>query len=464
MLWQQHRQWVLPLAHCLIWQHVPGSLPSRATFACSIQQPALAFLWDHEVMGRSLFPGAGYFEMALAALRTLHSSSNLQTADDCLTQIAIPAPLVLLPSTAASAMMLTCSVTFSSHAVSIASVAGHVSEIVHMRGHFTQAQHASQVVSASEALTMLFMADQSQKQLSLLDPAQPAAQASIAPAVVAAQQDSGFWHHPARSDSFLQMGQLFLESTAGSIHVPAGVTCLSMPHKMDTAQSMHGHCQPSGIALSSDYALTDHQASSCCHIQGMQAKAITSGPSSSAAEATAGAAEQGESSTQVLYEMAWLADDQSLPAPVADSCSNVELPISRQTPAMACAHALATLQECMIKRPQSRLTLHGSSGAAQTDGRCVQVLAGAFRSAAVEANVPISVLESSALQGDDCMQCKNLLLRLSKQSCNLVLSMTTMGWQLAVVTTMRYSMGTVCIGVSGMFGVCRSCVYHLHDS
>ena len=408
VLWQQQRQWVLPLAHCLIRQHLPGALPSQATFACSIQQPALAFLWEHEVMDRSLFPGAGYFEMALAALRTLHTGSSLHTAENCLTQIAIPAPLVLPPSIATSVTMLTCLVNLSSQAVSVVSLDGHVFETVHMRGHFTQAQLSSQAgsatASASGALMVLLKADQSLKQLSLLKPFQPAAQAFIAPAVAATQQDSGFWHHPARSDSFLQMGQLFLESPAGSIHVPAGVACLSLPRKMDTAQSMHGHCQPSGVALSSDYTLADQQASSCCQIQGMQAKAITARPSPNTAEATAQAAEQHESSTQVLYEMAWLADHQSLPVPSAANCSSIQLAVSRQTPAVACAHALAALQDCMAKRPQSHLTLQGSSGMTQNDGSCMQALAGACRTAAVEAKVSISVLESSPLQGDVCIQ------------------------------------------------------------
>lgn len=388
--WRQQRQWVLPPAHCLMKHCMTGKQASSATFACNLHQPALGFLWEHQVMERSLFPGAGYFEMALAAVRTLHGTANLHEAEHCLTAIAIPAPLVLEPSSAATAgLVLTCSLDRTTQAVSISSS----SQSVHMRGHFSQAHRthhaACATTSASLALMMLFTFDQSPPQL---NPA--AAQASIAPAVATAQQDSGFWHHPGRCDSFLQMGQLFLDSSLDSIHVPAGVSCLSMPTKMDTAQSMYGHCQPSGVTLSSDYTLADHQAGSCCLIQGMQAKCLTAAPSSKTGEAVAeGAQQHGE----VLYEMAWMVDGQ---VPTAtDIHSGAGQPIGGKTPAMACAHALALLQDSLSRAPQTRLTLTGSGGMVGSSNNTMQVVAGALRTAAVEVNASVTVLESSHLQG-----------------------------------------------------------------
>lgn len=393
--WQQHRQWVLPPAHFLIQHYMTGKQVSRATFACNLLQPALAFLWEHQVRDRSLFPGAAYFELALAAVRTLHAGANPHAAEACLTQIAIPAPLVLPSSPATAGLVLTCSVDLTTQAISIASS----SQAVHVQGHFSQAQSANQaaaagaacVPSALSALMMLLSSDHSQPQL-----APAAAQANIAPAVATAQQDSGFWHHPGRCDSFLQMGQLFLDSSPDSIHVPTGVSCLSMPSRMDTAQSMYGNCQPSGVALCSDYSLADQQAGSCCLIQGMQAKRLTAAPSSSTGESTAnGSQQQGD----MLYETAWLVDCQC-PA-VTDVCnrSGAGLLISGQAPAMACAHALAVLQDCMSRVPQAHLTLTGSSGAVDSSDTTMQVVAGAFRTAALELDAPLTVLESSALQG-----------------------------------------------------------------
>ena len=391
--WRQQRQWVLPLAHCLIKHSLPGASPSRTTFACSLQQPALAFLWEHEVHDRSLFPGAGYFEMALGALRTLHSSSS-NSNHCCLTQIAVPAPLVLAePSEpAVGTSVLTCSMDTASQAVVIASGSAQHAQTVHMRGHFAQLSEVTDSHtemrhgSASGALSRLLFSQEPGAE-------QPtaAAQALVAPAVATAQQDTGFWHHPARFDSFLQLGQLFLDSTSDGIHVPAGVDCLSMPHKLASAQAAYGHCQPSGAALSSNYALADQQAQTCCQIQDMQARLI-----SPARKAAPDAVMEEEFTGQVLYEMAWLTDSQQILSSTAgDSnfgCGSVRL--GQQTPAMTCANAMAVLQDYMIRAPQTHMVLHGHGGTAHSQIGSFHAIAGLLRTAAVESKTPVHVLES----------------------------------------------------------------------
>ena len=398
--WRQQRQWVLPLAHCLIKHSLPGASPSRTTFACNLQQPALAFLWEHEVHNRSLFPGAGYFEMALAALRTLHSSSS-NSSNCCLTQIAVPAPLALAePSDAAvGASVLTCSVDTASQAVVIASgPAQHAqhAQTVHMRGHFAQLSKVTDShtemrrVSASNALSRLLLSQEAGAQ----QPA-AAAQALIASAVATAQQDTGFWHHPARFDSFLQLGQLFLDSASDGIHVPAGVICLTMPHKLDSAQAAYGHCQPSGTALSSNYALADQQAQTCCQIQDMQARVI-----SSARKATADAVVEEEFTGEVLYETAWLTDSQqTLSSTAADSVSGCgSIRLGQQTPAMACANAMGVLQDYVIRAPQAHLVLHGHGATAHSQTGSFHAIAGLLRTAAVESTTPVHVVETAASQ------------------------------------------------------------------
>ncbi len=395
--WRQQRQWVLPLAHCLIKHSLPGYSPSRTTFACSLQQPALAFLWEHEVHNRSLFPGAGYFEMALAALRTLHSSSS-NSNNCCLTQIAVPAPLVLAePSeTTVGASVLTCSVDTASQAVVIASGPAQHAQTVHMRGHFAQLSKVTDSltemrrVSAYEALSRLLLSQEPGAQ-------QPtaAAQALVAPAVATAQQDTGFWHHPARFDSFLQLGQLFLDSTSDGIHVPAGVDCLSMPVKLDSAQAAYGHCQPSGTPLSSNYALADQQTQTCCQIQDMQARVI-----SSTRKAAPDTVVEEEFTGEVLYEMAWLTDSPEIRSNIAadsDSvCGSVRL--GQQSPAMACANAMAVLQDYMVRTPQTHMVLHGHSDSAHSKIGSFHAIAGLLRTAAVESNAPVHVVESAASQ------------------------------------------------------------------
>ena len=395
--WNQQRQWVLPLAHCFIKHSLPGESAGKIVFSCSLQQPALAFLWQHQVMDRSLFPGAGYFEMALAALRTLHSSSS-DSAHCCLTQSAIPAPLVL-SAIASTASVLTCSVDIASQAVVIASGVGQGrATTVHMQGTFTQLTstelrtHTHQV-SASEALMSLLISENSAAEA---DPqqAKAAAQATVAPVVATAQQDTGFCHHPARFDSFLQMGQLFLDSTPDGIHVPAGVDCLSMPHRMNPAEAAYGHCQPSGIALTSNYALADHQAQSCCQIHGMQAKVISSGR-----KATSTVMAEEEVDGEVLYEMAWLADSQYSIDDADSNSGRSSIDLGDQTPAMACANALAVLQDCMAKPSQPHMMLHGSEVAAPSQTGFFAAVAGLLRTATIEGSIPVHVVESTVSQG-----------------------------------------------------------------
>ena len=401
--WRQQRQWVLPLAHCLIKHSLPGLSSSKTTFACSLQQPALAFLWEHEVLDRSLFPGAGYFEMALAALRTLHNSSS-DSAVHCLTQIAIPAPMLLSPPATAGALMLTCSVDIASQAVVIGSGHTQGSNVVHMRGHFAQlttcaeSSRCRHPVTTSEALMKMLLSEHSDRDSQTQQPG-AAAQALVAPAVATAQQDTGFWHHPARFDSFLQMGQLFLDSTPDSIHVPTGVNCLSLPVRMDSAQAAYGHCHPSGLPLSTNYALADQHAHSCGHIQGMQAKVIASAPKA-ATEAASEAALQEEVLGVVLYELAWLAESPHKVLNVVDGSSCSAVSLCQHSPAMACANALAMLQDCMVNDPMAHMVLQGSPGVGGSQTNAFQAIAGALRTAAVESSARLSVLQTASSQGD----------------------------------------------------------------
>lgn len=58
--------------------------------------PALNFLWDHIVAGRSILPGAGMFEILAATAVCLSEGSGSQV---CLSGLSIPSPVPL--STAA---------------------------------------------------------------------------------------------------------------------------------------------------------------------------------------------------------------------------------------------------------------------------------------------------------------------------------------------------------------------------
>jgi hypothetical protein len=93
MLWDAKRLWIGPPAHPFL---------SSANTLTSAQHPAVfiharigaaasqAYLWDHRVSGRALFPAAGFIELATAATRGTASSTSSGLRD-----IIIPSPLLL---------------------------------------------------------------------------------------------------------------------------------------------------------------------------------------------------------------------------------------------------------------------------------------------------------------------------------------------------------------------------------
>ena len=69
--WQKQRHWHIPQPHCLLYSVQPASVSGTLTFACMLVRPGLAYLWQHQVAGRVLFPGTAMLELALAAISAL---------------------------------------------------------------------------------------------------------------------------------------------------------------------------------------------------------------------------------------------------------------------------------------------------------------------------------------------------------------------------------------------------------
>ena len=98
--------------------------------AASSSTPALAYLWDHRVNGRPVFPGAAYFEMAAAAARGLAvggAASPGGVVEAALQEVAIVAPLLLpLPASAdrSGLVVLQASFMAAGGAMAIQSVQG----------------------------------------------------------------------------------------------------------------------------------------------------------------------------------------------------------------------------------------------------------------------------------------------------------------------------------------------------
>ena len=92
---QRLRHWVLPPPHSLL--VLASSQRETVIMQCQLADPSLAFLMDHQVMGRRLFPAAAMLEVAAAAARSmLHD----QVSDIIISDLVIAAPIVLTNATA----------------------------------------------------------------------------------------------------------------------------------------------------------------------------------------------------------------------------------------------------------------------------------------------------------------------------------------------------------------------------
>ena len=89
---QKQRHWVLPKPHSLL--TLAASHKQTVIMQCQLADPRLAFLSDHHVMGRALFPAAAMLEVAAAAAKTmLHDQATEHVY--LVSDLIIAAPIVL---------------------------------------------------------------------------------------------------------------------------------------------------------------------------------------------------------------------------------------------------------------------------------------------------------------------------------------------------------------------------------
>lgn len=122
------RAGLVPVGHPLL--HSVSARTADATTSSStgcefafLLQPEVAWLWDHQVAGRPLLPGAAYLELTAAAVRTLRLGSGYLSADHrdygissaaaapiALAETVLAAPCVLPPPQQQTWLVLTCKV------------------------------------------------------------------------------------------------------------------------------------------------------------------------------------------------------------------------------------------------------------------------------------------------------------------------------------------------------------------
>jgi NADPH:quinone reductase-like Zn-dependent oxidoreductase len=259
--WQRQRLWVLHQLSALaasvsVGPGQPGA-SARMVFQTSLSAPVLSMLWDHQVSGQVLLPGAAMLEAAAAAgVAALGgSSSSTQQQQLVLAGVTIHAPCVLpaLQASAASgdagSMWLQCEVQADTGAVQLASVnmapadgAGwqrqvHLTSSVSMCTSQHQQQH-KRVASAAAGVAWLHSlvhaaaasaaAGKRQRQ-------QPHASSSVG-LVSSVPAADAFIMHPALVDNAFQLGaahrtssRLLVPAAVEAVVVALGTTARSAP-------------------------------------------------------------------------------------------------------------------------------------------------------------------------------------------------------------------------------------------
>ena len=124
----QHCLWVLPKPHSLL--TLAQTDPSTVTMHCQLSDPCLAFLLDHRVMGRALFPAAGMLEAAAAAAKTLLGDQSPNHTWACtVSGMTIAAPLQL--ASASAAILLQTSMDLATGSVQIRSTSAATAQLLH---------------------------------------------------------------------------------------------------------------------------------------------------------------------------------------------------------------------------------------------------------------------------------------------------------------------------------------------
>eukprot|EP00887_Chlorella_sp_A99_P003342 scaffold26.g3342.t1 len=143
--WQRIRLWYQVTSHPLLWSFAAFSAPPAVCMECPLGRPALAWLADHSMQGRSLVPGTVLLEMASAAGQLLLSAEQVRNPTAAINATFLQ-PLAL--AECATDAVLVCSIQLPAGAAAISSrTFGSSSTPLHLAAEL----HAAKFVQHLEA-------------------------------------------------------------------------------------------------------------------------------------------------------------------------------------------------------------------------------------------------------------------------------------------------------------------------
>jgi acyl transferase domain-containing protein len=338
--WRKQRLWLQPAANLLVRRFSAAAAAGDLVFEARLGAPQLAYLWEHQVAGRAIFPAAGYLELALASLYTALGDQATGAPLAGITGATIPAPLVL-PGAGelAGVPLLACHVGRASGAVAIRSAARGRRSAVHFAARVALLAEGEAAESDRQALLAL----------ELLAAAGAAAPAAAAQAVGLLQQPastSGSFLHPASLDCCLQLGAVPLAGAAAApLRVPAGIELVLLPGSGGGAPearlaaavaTLRDPSQARAASVQIDYRCFSEGGAPALLVQGLLAKAPSSGAGAAAAAAgAAAAAAAAPAEPDILYGVEYAASCPAVTGSSSSSSSSSRSSRSRRRTACA---------------------------------------------------------------------------------------------------------------------------------
>jgi len=415
LTWKRRRHYVLPEAHLLL-QTAISVVPSsgQVSLVADLSSPQLAFLWDHKVMGKSIFPGAGYFEASSrAAGMLLPDLASTGSHYEAVTDAIISAPLMLptvemLGAKVKNSILLNVEMNIHSGALAIKSsvvatgaLTTHVSAAAALlpSPSNVKLETFEETGSSIKEGTSSWTAIRSVLRLDITDGTIEASEPSAAVAGLhTLTERSGLWMDPAPFDCFLQLGQVFNSNDSREVYVPAGLGALRCaPGACDFARKPEAWAaviplNKNGAAIS-DFHLTSGTSDALCVISELEAKSMGKAPASAGASgSTAGVMQP----ATCLYETIWSANNLIEPSDsfLADGETLWQLGQQESDsidPAAAAADAISAAQRVLLSKQE------GSAIQLQAVG-CPGALSDPFGNIGT-ANASSTSLAGSALGG-----------------------------------------------------------------